>query len=465
MASVAIGDERTAIRSPRVLWAYKAAEHFVGAPVAGKDALYVSGLGAFNSGVFQALALGPRAERQELWSLTAPDLKLPVVSAPAVADDKLYFGSGMHQTDGAVLYCVNAATGRSIWQMPVAGQLVHLEGSPVVAGGRLYIGGGNAGVLAVDITHGTLDGRERTLPEIEKILDDRWRELQAKYEDDQRRDPDLAFPPNPDALPKATPKMLWNVGKNIWHVDASICRAGDRLLVNSAFLDNEQQGERAAICLGASDGKVLWKKPLKYNPWSASLVSGNVAIVAGSSIRLDPNQLAGAKGEVTALDLKSGDVLWRQDVPAGIVSSCAVALAPSLLMGEGRGEALPPGSRQAVKNELVILTATDGKVRAFDLNRGNHIWSYDAGHPIFAGAVIAGDTVYAADLKAVVHAVALADGKRRWAFDLPADPAVQAPGMVYGTPLLRDGRLYVATCNLGRSDARRLGVVVCLTDL
>jgi outer membrane protein assembly factor BamB len=440
IASGVGAEEPVEFKSPRVLWAYKASEHFVAAPVAGKHALYVSGLGAFNTGVFQALALDPHAERREVWSLTAPDLKLPVVSSPAVVDEKLYFGSGMHQTDGAVLYCAKAATGRSIWQMPVAGQLVHLEGSPLVADGRLYIGGGNAGVLAVDITHGTLEGREHTLAEIETILDKRWRELEAEYEDDKRRDPDLAFPPNPDALPKATPKLVWNAGKNRWHVDASIGLAGDRLLVNSAFLDNEQLGERAVICLQAADGKVLWKTPLKYNPWSAPVVSGNVVVVAGSSIRLDPNQIAGAKGEVMALDLKSGDILWRQDLPGGVVSPCAV------------------------RGRMTVFTATDGKVRAFDLSQGNQIWSYDAGTPIFAGAVIAGETVYVADLNAIVHAVTIADGKRRWTCDLSTDPAVQAPGMVYGTPLLHDGRLYIATCNLGRGDARRLGAVVCLGE-
>ncbi len=439
-ASIAGAKEPAAIKQPKVVWAFTASEHFVAAPVAGKDAIYVSGLGAFNSGMFQALALDPHAKRRELWTLTAPDLKLPVVSAPAVVEDKIYFGSGMHQTDGAVLYCLKAATGRSLWQMPVTGQLVHLEGSPVMANGRLYIGGGNAGVLAVDITHGTLEGREHTLAEIEAILDKRWRELEAKYEEEKRRDADLAFPPNPDSLPKAIPKLLWNVGKNEWHVDATVCLAGDRLLANSAFLDNEQQGERAVICLRAADGKLLWKTPLKLNPWAAPVVAGNVVLVGGSSIRLDPNQLAAAKGEITALDLKSGDRLWRRDVPAGVVS-------PS-----------------AVQNGTVVFTATDGTVRAFDLARGNPVWTYDAGSPIFAGAKIAGDTVYAGDLKAVVHAVAFADGKRRWTFDVTADPAVQTPGMIYGTPLLRDGRLYVATCNLGRSDARRLGAVICLGE-
>ena len=79
-----------------------------------------------------------------------PCLKLPTVSSPAVADGKLIFGDGMHQTNGAVLYCLEPDKGTPLWQLPVPGTLVHLEGSPTVADGKVYLGGGAAGVLCVD---------------------------------------------------------------------------------------------------------------------------------------------------------------------------------------------------------------------------------------------------------------------------------------------------------------------------
>ncbi len=450
------GREPAAIKTPRVVWAFRAPEHFIAAPVAGNEALYVSGLGSFNSGEFKALALDPTAPRRELWSLTASELKLPVVSPPAVADGKLFFGSGMHQTEGAVLHCVKATTGRSLWQLPLAGELVHLEGSPVVADGRLYIGGGNAGVLAVDITHATLDSREHSLDEIDAITERRWRELQNKYEEEKRRDPDFAFPPDPESLPKAAPKVLWNVGKNQWHVDGSVCLNGDRLVVGSAYLDVEQQGERAVICLQAADGKRLWKTPVKYNPWAGPVVVDRLVLIAESSIRFDPKQIAAAKGEVAALELQTGAIQWRRELPAGVVSRCVVAQTRPTM----------PAGRAGVSDmeNLVIVTATDGKVRALRLRDGETVWTYDGGTPFFAGAVIAGDTVYAADLKAVVHALSATNGTRRWTFNLASDPAVQIPGMVYGTPLVRDGRLYLATCNLAANDAKRECAVICLGD-
>jgi hypothetical protein len=36
--------------------------------------------------------------------------------------------------------------------------------------------------------------------------------------------------------------------------------------------------------------------------------------------------------------------------------------------------------------------------------------------------------------------------------------------MVYGTPVVHGGRLYLATCNLGADAGRATNVVVCIGD-
>ena len=107
-------------------------------------------MGKLNSGSFHALALGAEAKQRVLWSKTGPYLKLPVVSAPAVDGDVVIFGDGMHQTDGATLHAVAAGTGRTVWNYPVPGTLVHMEGTPVTRGGLVYMGAGDAGVICVD---------------------------------------------------------------------------------------------------------------------------------------------------------------------------------------------------------------------------------------------------------------------------------------------------------------------------
>ena len=73
-----------------------------------------------------------------------------------------------------------------------------------------------------------------------------------------------------------------------------------------------------------------------------------------------------------------------------------------------------------------------------------------------------GGVAYVGDLKGVVHAVDLADGKEKWKLDLGTDPAVQAPGMIYGGPVLHGGKLFVATCNLEGAHAGQPTAVVCI---
>ena len=166
-----------------------------------------------------------------------------------------------------------------------------------------------------------------------------------------------------------------------------------------------------------------------------------MVVVGTSNIRFDPHQTKKGRGEIVALGLDDGKVRWSKVLLGGVVSPLAV------------------------QGSTVISTATDGRVQAYDAaNQGKLLWGYTAGAPLFAGAAIAGELVYAADIAGVVHAIQMADGKKRWTLDLGTDPAVAAPGMVYGTPLAHNGRLYVATCNVAGDELRRPCVVVCLGD-
>src|SRR5437016_1464385 len=270
--------------TPKVLWVLKSQEHFIASPLPFGDKLYVSGLGAFNVSSFSCLNIDPKVAQRTAWTKTTPYLKLPTVSSPAVIDGKLIFGDGMHQTDGAILHCLKIDKGLPLWQLPVPGTLVHLEGSPTVAGGRAYVGGGAAGVLCIDYNRVTLDGKELELAAVQKLLDQKWTELVAKYEVDKKKDPDFAVPPNEDQLPKPLPIKVWQQGQDKWHVDAPVAVVGDSVLVASAYLDKEKVGDRALICLDAKTGDVRWNTPLAFNPWGGPTVAGNLAVVSGSSI-------------------------------------------------------------------------------------------------------------------------------------------------------------------------------------
>ena len=445
-----------------VLWVHKSQDHFVASPVPWGDKVFVAGLGAFNAPAFYCLSAGERVGQRVAWTKGSPYLKLPTVSSPAIVNDKLIFGDGMHQTDGAVLHCLRLDGGMPLWQLPVPGKLVHLEGSVTVSDGRIFIGSGAAGVLCVNLHQVVLDGKELSLGDVQKTLDLKWKDLLVKYESDKKKDPDFAVPPNDDQLPKPAPVQVWQQGAAKWHVDAPVAVVGQRVLVASAFLDKEKEGDRALFCLDAKTGNIQWRMPLKYNPWGGPSVINDLIVVTGSTIGYEPKLVKVAKGGIAAFDLATGKEKWHKDLNAGIVS-CA-----------------------ALTKELAVVCCTDGKVRAYQLGTGQLKWSYDAQAPLFAPPAIAAagffesgpaktvsefaksikevnnEIAYVGDLKAVVHAVDLTTGKQMWTVDLANHPAVKCPGMIYGGPALDRGRLFVATCNLEGPWARQPTCVVCI---
>ena len=242
-------DDRSGPTTPKVLWAYKSREHFVASPVADGKTVFAGGLGAFNTGVLHCLSAQAGAAKRVLWSKFAPYVKRPTVCAPSLAAGLVVFGDGMHQTHGAVLYCLNAATGRGLWQLPLPGRDIRLECSPTIDRGRVYFGSGGGGVLCVDLKRVTLEGKQTDLAAVGKTLERRWAELVAKYEREKKADPDFAIPPTEDALPKPAPQTLWRRGQGTWYVGAPVALAGEKLLVASQYLDDEKIGKRCAICL------------------------------------------------------------------------------------------------------------------------------------------------------------------------------------------------------------------------
>ncbi len=432
-------DQLPGPKTAGISWAYKAQENFIATPVVNGKFLYVSSLGAFNTGQFHALSTEPVIAERMLWTKSAPYLKLPTVSAPAIVGGLMYFGDGMHQTDGAILHCLQPESGLPIWDYAVPGHLVHMEGSPAVVKGHVFIGGGDAGVVCVDSNALTLDKKEIDLAAATTLIQNKWKELTAKFEQDKKNNPDLALPPSEDSLPRPSPKLLWQQGKGKWHVDASVNVVGDKVLVASAFLPDEKTGDCALICLNAADGANAWETKLKYNPWGGASIAGNLALVACSSIRFDKKDIKGAAGEVVAIDIASGAIKWRKEIPGGVLSPVAV------------------------KDELAVFTGTDGKVYCFTHATGEQRWVYEAKNPFFAGPAVAGGYAYVADLKGTAYSLNLGDGTPQWIFDVSNDPGIRIPGMFFGSPVVAGGRVYLNTCNL-ESEIEQPMVVVCIGE-
>lgn len=423
---------------PTVLWVQHSKEQYLAPLSVGGDRLFATVMGPFNSGGIRAFDLNEA--KAPIWSKGAPGIKLPTVGSPASSGGRVVFGEGMHQTDGSALHCLRVSDGRPLWRLDVAGELVHIEAAPSISGGKVYVGSGSGGVICVDLNEVTLNGKDLSAADAEKEIDRLWKTMSDAYEVEKKKDPDFAIPPNEASLPKPAPKVAWQVGKGAWHVDAPVLVAGDKVFVSSAFLDKEKLGERALICLNAGTGAELWKAPLKFNSWAGATLAGEHVIVPCSTIRYDPKELPSAKGEVVAIKAADGRLEWRKDMAGAILATAAAV------------------------GEIAIICDTEGQVRALDLKTGAPKWASKCGAAFFAGPAVAGDAIYAADIEGGVFCLGLGDGKSRWKLDLGADPKVHAPGMVYGSPIVHGGRLYLGTSNLEGKSAGGDTVVVCIGE-
>lgn len=422
---------------PAVLWVLKSKDHYIAAPVPVKDGIYLSGIGAFNRPQIGLYPLENKTPPLATWTKGPPYLKLGSASSPAVSGDLVVFGDGLHQDAGGVLHCLNATTGKPFWELTLPGDLVHIEGAPLVAGGKVYLGAGGAGVLCLELDQASLDGKEYDFAAVARSQEAKWKELVARFEEARAKKDDFAIPPDDSQLLKFAPKKVWQKGDKRWHVDAPLNLAGDKLLVPTAYLDKEKAGERALYALNAATGESVWKRELVYNPWGGATVAGDLAIVPGSSVGYYYKELKGARGDVTALDLKTGDVKWRKEIPTGGVPGCV-----------------------AVADALAVCTATDGKVRAYKLADGERAWLYDAKMPFFAPPAVVAGVAYVADLSGTVHAIDLKTGTAKWTLALAK--AGGEPGMVYGGVTVHGGKLVVGTCNLDGPYLGKDTVVVCI---
>lgn len=434
-------DAKPGPKSAKVRWVYTSPESFVAPPVTDGQRLFVSTLGAQNVSFLYALPLDSQGTPKPLWRTAGPPaiyLRNPVVCPLAILGNMMVFGDGMHQIDGGFLHALAPDTARMYWQYPVPGTLVHLEGSPALADGRAYACAGAAGIICVDTRKITLEGNEVEIDQVPQILEAKWKVLEEQYKKDMAKDPDFAIKPSRDQLPKPSPRRLWQAGNEKWHVDAAPTLVGDKLLVASAYLDVERVGKRALISLDARTGKEQWATDLQVNPWGGASVINGTIVIGCASIRFDPKEVPG-KGQVVALDLETGALKWKKDLPGGVVSSIALT------------------------EDLAVVTAADGKVRALALKDGAEKWTHTSKSAYFASPAVAGGVAYVADIRGSIAALNLADGNVLWTLDLNKAP-ISADGFVYGSPIVHDGRLYVATCSLNAAVGSTKNVLVCIGE-
>jgi outer membrane protein assembly factor BamB len=298
----------------------------------------------------------------------------PVFSSPAVTADGKYVvvGQGLHQDKNCSMMCFEAETGALKWQV---GTSLHIESSAAIVGDVAVIGAG-----AIEGPDGRATG-----------------------------DPGQVI-----AVRISDGKELWRVRV----IDPESAPAMDEegnVYIGSAF-----NGE-AVVALSGKDGKELWKREVGLPVTSPVTIDGEL-VIAGSGNSNMVQSAPDARGEVVALDKKTGAVKWR------------TAFADSVLGG------IP------VKDGLVICPVRTGEVVALSEADGKVVWrSRVSGNaPVAAGCAFAGDRVYAVSNDGYLGVLDAKDGHVVEKVFLN-DQAKPGTGLTIGDPQVVKGRVIVGS--------------------
>jgi outer membrane protein assembly factor BamB len=195
-----------------------------------------------------------------------------------------------------------------------------------------------------------------------------------------------------------------------------------------------KNGELVAVSL--DDGDVLWKVPLA---------------ATGTPTTGDGLVFAAAEGAIHALEQGSGTTVWRVDVAEPLASPLywdAGWLTASLESGELVAIRAQDGQivwRQALGSPLsapsspfedrLYVALRDGRVAALDMETGETAWTYPLKEEV-TGLLALEDQLIVGTRANRVHSLRLSSGRIRW--------SQKAGGDIAGAPAADDDRIYFA---------------------
>ncbi|MBJ7539182.1 outer membrane protein assembly factor BamB [Marinomonas transparens] len=191
-------------------------------------------------------------------------------------------------------------------------------------------------------------------------------------------------------------------GKKQSHIETDYEPSAGVTLNGDTLYFGTYNAELVAISL--SKKAVLWEVPLSSEVLAeAAYAAGKLAVQT-------------TDGWLSVHDAVTGDSLWRakEDLPSLTV----------------RGTSAP-----VISNGKVIAGYADGKVKAFDLQTGNNLWSYEVGKAegryeierlsdVDGRLVVKGGIVYAAAYNGTLVALSVATGQLAWQRNIPSSVGV-----------------------------------------
>jgi outer membrane protein assembly factor BamB len=383
------GEQRPPVQ---VAWSFQQPDcgAIISSPRVATDRLYVGAIrdhGLSSSGVVYCL---DAATGRIVWEFDDDGAMQHMYSSPCLADGLLYIGEGMHANHVCKLYCLDAATGRKRWDFETAG---HIESSPCVTGGRVFFGSGDDGIYCLDAA----TGRER-----------------------------------------------WHF-HGPFHIDSNATVAAGRLYAGCGISRKYKNTE--IFCLDAGDGTVVWRQSTDLPVWGSPAVDGEQVFFGLGNGRLtkDVTPPARPAGAVLCVDTATGRTRWRCDVPNGVLAQPAV-----------------DGAR-------VYFGARDGCCYAVDRRDGRQCWRADLGSAVVTRPALVGSELFVVAGDGRVARLDAATGRVRWTFDVAAESQTK-PQMFSSPTAVREAgggeahhRLYFGA-ELRVPSAGSFAYLYCLRD-
>ena len=322
--------ESPAPNTNQTLWSYATGTYVFSSPAVADGRVYI---GSGNGKVYCLNAF----TGAHIWNYTTGSY---VLSSPAVAVGRVYIGSNDKQ-----VYCLNASTGEHIWSYTTGS---YVQSSPAVADCRVYIGSSDKQVYCLNALTG------------EKI----WNYTTG---DNVFSSPAVvdgkvyagSYDKGIYCLDASTGALIWK------YITGGYVRSSPAIVDGRVYIGSD---DKKVYCLDASTGAHIWNYTTGlWTSYSPAVVDGRVYI--GSD---DMN--------VYCLNASTGALIWKYITGGYVRSSPAVAV--------GR----------------VYIGSNDKQVYCLNASTGEHIWSYTTGSYVQSSPAVADCMVFVGSYDCVVYA-------------------------------------------------------------
>jgi len=288
----------------------------------------------------------------------------PIDASPVIAGGRVFVGS----QDGN-FYAIDLKTGASIWTFKAEGPII---APAAVLGDRVFFGDTYGFVYAL----GAADGKEAWRFETEGKIEGGINTLTLDGQ------PDRIFVGSHDfflyCLNAASGEVLWK------H------ETGNYVVATPSMVRSADGG--IDLTFGGCDG-LLHVLPAKGEGAKREIEIG--AYVANTSaVRDGICYVAHNGGEVVAIEITSGETVWKTKTGIEYTAS------------------------PAVDEKRLYVAGPDKRLVAYDRVTGEEVWAFVAPRALSSSPLISGDLIWQGGMDGRLYAVKREDGTESWNYDL-----------------------------------------------